>query len=256
MKKQFLTTLVFLGVVLFLSGSLARAGSVEPVPLAIQSLLMPLNGYDDNDSVQLMIHGELPNACYQLSNASFELKAGNNIVLRQFANHLTDGLCGEEEVLPDYMRIPVLFTTEISLGTLKAGDYRIEYTGTLMSRKTLSLRVTQSEVPTVDDRLYADVTQVIAPDVFVSGNQLKVILSGVYNSDCVELDPQPVVLRQGEVSIILPHLTVNAEAVCRRQLRPFSREVNLGRVDGVHHLVHVRSMNGRGVSRWVDLIEE
>ena len=233
-------------------GATAPAG--ESVSLPIQSVLMPFEGFDDNDTVQMVVHGNLPSACYQLGEAKFELKAGRVIEVSQAASHLSDGLCDEEEILPDYMRMPIPFTSELTLGHLEAGEYRIEFKGGLGIRQVRTLKIGHSDVPTLDERFYASVTQVVAPDVIHSGQDLKVTLIGLYNSDCVGLDSELGVIVEQEVSIVLPYLAANADAECHRELRPFSREVNLGKVTGSHHLIHVRSMNGRGLNHWVEVL--
>jgi hypothetical protein len=115
------------------------------------------------------------------------------------------------------------------------------------------MEIAASTVPSIDDRLYAAVTAVYAPDVIASGEHLKITIQGLFNSDCVALEDTTAVLNEGDVTVVLPTLKVDANATCKAELRPFTRELDLGIVTGKHHLIHVRSMNGRGVNRVVEI---
>src|SRR5262245_61713843 len=97
------------------------------VEAPIKAVLAPPAGYDDNDNIQVVIHGYLPNNCYTLARTEVERKGENEFQVRAFAYKQTKGVCAEGASLPMHMNQIVPFTTDSVVGQLKAGRYHLNY---------------------------------------------------------------------------------------------------------------------------------
>ena len=110
--NQMLSLVLALGTV----GARAAEGESQIVELPIARVFIPAKGFDDNDSVEAVIDGELPNACYVLEKQSVKVDHQNKIVtVRQFAIRLRAGTCkeGSEPGTPEFIT-PIPFTETIN----------------------------------------------------------------------------------------------------------------------------------------------
>src|SRR4051812_23648727 len=100
----------------------------DRIEVPVEIALAPAQGFDDNDNVQVVLYGKLPNACFGLDRYSVEEVKGkaNVYKIRQFAVRRTDGVCANPNNLSEFMKFNIPFTSEISIGTLNAGQYRFQ----------------------------------------------------------------------------------------------------------------------------------
>ncbi len=222
----------------------------ERIEVSLQAVFAPSTGFDDNDNVEVVAHGDLPNSCYTLADSFFEiLEDGITIDIHQYATLQKEGICAQGAALPPHLSMLVPFTRDITIGRLNAADYVIQYhkPGSITARR--ALQITRASAPTIDENPYAIVTNAQVGDVQVAGDSITVTLSGLLNSTCTELTDEIQVIKQNDVYVILPTLKVKPEIMCAQMLKPFSRKVELGKAIGGEFLVHVRSMNGQSVNR-------
>src|SRR4051812_49114812 len=85
---------MFLSRTQALSGILDDRG-LERIEVPVEVALSPVKGFDDNDNIQVVLYGKLPNACYGLDEYQVEKVSGeeNFYRIRQFAIKRTDGIC-------------------------------------------------------------------------------------------------------------------------------------------------------------------
>ncbi len=249
--KTYHLSLVF-GLLLSVVSTVSNA-SITPtsktIEIAIEELMAPAMGYDDNDNIQVVVHGSLPNACYNVGKTEFEYVDPQTVLVKQFAIKKLDGICAEERLIPEHMKVIVPYTSELSMGRMSAADYRFIYIDSQGEKKTRPLNVKVADLPAVDDFNYALVTNESFSDVYFAQQEVKVTLTGVLNSSCTELDEGFKVQKEDDVFVIMPMLKVKKDQFCAQVLRPFSKVVNLGKLPVGHYLVHTRSMNGRSVNR-------
>lgn len=237
------------------SGNAMAWDDTEEVEINVESLLAPAVGFDDNDNVQVVLHGYLPNTCYTLGRYSLEyVNGGTEMKVRQFAIRKEDGVCAQGAEMPPHMQMAVPFTAEAPIGRLKVGDYKFDYQSVGGKDRTRALAVSKATTTHIDSKPYAAVTNVIAPDLADVNSEIKVTLSGVLNSTCTEIDDVKVE-RQDDTFVVLPTIKVRPGVFCAQMLIPFVREVNIGRAKLGHTLVHVRSMNGSAVNRVVEVFK-
>jgi hypothetical protein len=66
-----LSTIALAFVAVFIAGSAKTDPPAQPyrVELPLEAALAPISGYDDNDNIQVILHGALPNACYYVTES-------------------------------------------------------------------------------------------------------------------------------------------------------------------------------------------
>lgn len=254
MKPQFglIIGMMILGIQ-FMSATPSHAryvGETDTVEISVQALLAPVQGFDDNDNVQVVLYGYLPNACYTLNESKVEKLADDkHFRIHQYATRDNQGVCAQDSTLPVHMQMRVPFTQEVNLGSLEMGEYRFESyreDGSIQSR---ILNVGKAKAPTIDSLPYAAVSNATVADVFLGQQNVDVVISGIFNSTCTELDSDVKLDDQGDVVVVMPTVKVNPDDVCAQVLRPFARTINLGKKAPGNYLIHVRSMNGKAINR-------
>lgn len=241
-------------ILALLTASPAQAAP-ERVEVAVETVMAPARGYDDNDNVQVVLYGMLPNACYRLEKHTVEkTPTPGRFKVRQFATRDHDGICAEHADLPDFINMAVPFTQELSVGQLNAGTYSFEF---LRGRDRTGIRVLHvapAPTPRVDSMPYAAVSGAQIADVLPETSELQVTLTGVLNSTCTQLADTVKIEKVDDVFVVMPTIRVEEGTFCAQVLTPFERKVNLGRTKPGRYLVHVRSMNGRAVNRAVEVM--
>lgn len=253
---------VGLGMVTAMVAAMVTAGTARAdevrVEVALESVLIPARGYDDNDVVEVVMHGVLPNSCYQIETSEVERLGENLIRLRQFALETNEGRCYDKGTLPPHMKMAVQFTTSARFGRLGKGEYSIEYTSAQNQRASRTFAVEAASTPRIDNQPYAPVTTVATRDFYLLDDVVKVKFSGVMTSDCLELDPDVKAERQGDVIVILPVVRPIAHdpagQFCEKVYQPFEHTVTLGKLPAGHFLVHVRSMAGNAVNKVFEVL--
>ena len=242
------SAVLLMGFMAMQSNVFAKSTEVE-VPA--ESAFSPSRGFDDNDNVQVVIHGMLPNMCYTLGRSEIQKEAGSTYRIKQYAIKKEDGVCLQDSTMPPHMQLAVPYTTEISLGQLSVGDYQFDFNGG--QEKGISVNVAHSKAPTVDSLPYASVSSISISDMVDSRQDTFVRLEGVLTSSCMTFSPKDTQVQKiNDVYVVLPLVKIRTDVMCAQSLRPFSAKVSLGKLAEGHYLVHVRSMNGKAVNRVVE----
>lgn len=238
----------------------ARADDGNPVPerveIPLEQAFAPTTGFDDNDNVQVVVHGNLPNACYSLADTYVEHKDdGVTLAVKQYALRKRDGVCAQSATLPVHMQMFVPFQKEVEVGHLPAASYTVEFWRDMGRPGIRSLVVSPATKPTIDSLNYAATSTLAVSDVVNGKDEVKVQLRGVLNSSCTRLTKDVRIVREDDVQVLLPTIEVREGVLCSQVLIPFRREVNLGKLVPGQYLVHVRSMNGRALNHVVHVMK-
>lgn len=231
----------------------ARGGIAEEpklIEVAARVGLTPRMGYDDNDDVQLVLFGNLPNWCYAVGPSVVEKDGQGGILnIRQYAFKKSDKLCINEQTLPEHMSLPVPYTVEVSVGPLTAGDYYLRYKLEQGRYDLRPLNVGIAPTLTVDSLPYAATSNAYVGTMISGAESVKVKINGMLTSSCTELTDEIRVEKVDDVFVVLPVVRLQTGVMCAQYLRPFEREIDLGKqVPGIY-LLHVRSMNGKAINR-------
>jgi len=205
-----------LALLLFSSVALAQP---EIILAPVDHLYIP-EGFDSNDSVEVVITGTFPNA---------------------HRNQLTEKNCPQ-------MVVP--FKEVVSLGNLQGGEYEIRVNDG--ARKSLkdNLMVHEAASHSVDDNVYA------ALEYVEKKSQNDFVLHGWKYSNCMELNEVKVVSNNKYTLSILPIMKKVSDH-CPMKGMPVSYPVKLdfSSLKMNQPLLHVRTMDGRSVNSVVNLEE-
>ena len=221
----------------------------DVVEVASEAAFVPKSGFDDNDNITVVLHGSLPNSCYTIANHIVERNKNQpEIRIRQFATRRRDGVCAQKE-LPPHLASIVPFTEEVSVGSLAEGNYSLYYWNKAQGTGTKKFAV--EKAPTIDRDTfpYAATSNATVRDIAREGDHVRVTISGVLTSGCQALPERINVQKVDDVYVVLPVLNIRKNVLCTESIRPFQRTMELGTPDQGHYLVHVRSMNGKAISR-------
>ena len=206
------------------------------VPIPSEQVFAP-PGFDDNDNVQIVIHGELINTCYKAAHAHVTVDRDKKLITVVPQAYVYDGEWCLSVLVP--------FTDTVDLGILPAGQYHVvEYTQGRMVHDVI-LPIAQAKTASPDDYLYAPVKNAILK-TGASGQEL--VLSGTFASDCMELQDVKVLYRTPHIIEVLPIASYKTGTTCDQNPRPFETDVKLPAVDPGETLIYVRSLNGQAIN--------
>jgi hypothetical protein len=201
-------------------------------------------GFDDNDNVQIVLYGNLPDTCHKIGPAYTKVdKEHKTIYVKNTAYYYPGCFCAD--VLVPYL-------TTVNVGILKTGGYEVvveRADGSFDKAANLPISVATSASP--DDFIYAPVEHMH----FVAQhreNVPQVILSGIFRSTCMTLKDIKVNYRANHVIEIQPIAEVEKSG-CLNDARLFQATVRLKANLRGRALLHVRSLNGQSINQVVDL---
>jgi hypothetical protein len=224
----------------------------ETHEIPLDAVMAPAFGYDNNDRIEIVVHGELPSACHTLgrTEAIFE-KTKKQFKIKQFVIRKRDGLCAEDRTIPKQMLVRLPFTAQYQLDErhIDVGTYELSYVNSKGNEVKRPLLITAAEATTTDEVPYATVSSVLTSPVLSPGETAKVTISGMTTSSCFTRNPVTVEPAVGDVYVIKPTVTFDKDRMCIQVLKSFEETVELPGVPTPgHHLVHVRS-TGRSVNQ-------
>jgi hypothetical protein len=213
--------------------------------IPLEHVFIARTGFDDNDNVQAVVEGLLPNSCYSLSTTEFAINtAANKVTLVQKAIRDESGLCASDETLPPELKQGIPFWKEVSFGVLLSGNYRLNYAGQdgVASREFL---VEPAPTTTVDSLRYAIISDAYVPD-FVSKNEknLEFRISGYLTSSCAALSKTSRIEKVDDIFVFLPSVVLTDE-ICMPANKPFVTTVKVAMPETGRYLFHVRSQAGQ-----------
>jgi hypothetical protein len=206
------------------------------------------DGFDDNDSVEVILHGHFDDSCQKVGPALGSVNEDTmSIVVAARALSYQGNEC-----IP--MRIP--FVQSVKLGQLKAGIYNVSLRGT-ESGESKKLTVSPAQVTSADDYLYAPVDSVDLVSSGVDG-KYKLTVKGSFpkvTDGCMVLDkvnafmaPKPDVLVALPIARIEKDLS-KCPTIPGAEGRVFetSQELELPIASDI--LIHVRVLNGQSLNK-------
>lgn len=222
-----------------LLGSTLLFGSVphEVVDIKPQRIFVP-NGFDDNDQVEVVTDGYLPDTCYRLRPTVVVVDVSTKKISIQPKADIFEGVC---------LDVTVPFTTVVPIATgVPSGTYEIAaYDGSLKQ----SLFVAPAPTTTPDQYTYAPVEKVSVKNTALGAHTA--ILSGRYTNTCSVTETIKVTVT-GQTLQVLPIMKqLEKDPMgnpCAAQERAFEEKVTLPKLATGRYLLHVRSLNGNSVN--------
>lgn len=242
--------ILFLAITVIVLGAKAD----HTVETQIEKVFVPSVGYDSNDNVQVMLDGSLSNQCQQVSDTDVRFDSDNRVFyVRQMAKVRSLKEC-HLSPLPRHLGLPGHFSKEISLGILKAGEYRVEFR-TKDGWTGRSFVVSETQVETTDDEIYAPVSNFFVPEMMDETENVQIVLTGVIGSRCLGWKDVEIE-QQNDIIIIKPKMQIVSTNFCSITPWPLEKIISLGKLKAGRYMVHVRSMNGQGLSRMFTIIPD
>ena len=241
-NKNIFQSLVVLSILISSSAFSDASPFLKPeaVRLIPENTFIP-SEFDDNDNVQLVISGHLPNICYKAGSASVQVdQLEKKIYIENSAYIYRSGLCAP-------VLVPYLHT--INLGIVQAGHYQVlvrDQKDELQDQGILN--VAASKTASSDNYLYAPVQDAFIQDL----SQPTLTIRGQFESDCMQLQEIKVSYQSAHVIEILPIATMN-QGDCHTVSVPFETQVKIEGPWSGSTLIYVRSLNGQAVSKVIDL---
>ncbi len=223
----------------------AFADSPASQVIKIEKSYVPI-GFDDNDRIQVVVSGVLPNTCYKLDQASASVSYTDNSVTLEQKVLQYPGVC-----------IPTLvpFAKVVELGILREGNYTLndKTSGEVVGK----LQVTRSSKLEADDFLYAPIgdAYVVQKEVANSteSKKCKLHLTGSFSDRCTRLKIVHIHYYP-ELIIVQPIAErIGGKRDCKPNKTRYSWQGELQNGLTGNYLLHVRSMNGEAVNKIVDL---
>ena len=257
--------LSFLVVLLFtLTAGIALAAPLMEVPTPADKIFVP-DAYDDNDRVQIILHGDYPDTCYRPGRTRVETDKEERII-RVTANSYTFQSKREEPVFCLESITP--FLQEVDLGLLPEGDYTVVFKGAvddgrkrdgpvLMSvagPEPASLRIRRHSTEAPDDHLYANVLD--AALVIDAAGKQKVVMTGEqphWLYGCQRLVEVEAYFSPEDVLVVKPITEMTEGPACDAITddRRFVIEQSLSQPFTTEGMLHIKALNSTTVNRLV-----
>lgn len=248
MKKVLLSlasTFILSGPAFSFSSSYRSLDENKPVIVSQlpQEVFVP-PGFDDNDRVQIVAEGYLPDTCHKVGPSAIQ-REGNRILVRNGIYVYQDRGCAE-------MIVP--YARTIDLNVLDTGKYEIYFSGNDRGEgkvvKMAEINIKASNKSSPDEFLYAPVEKIF----FVAGKGPAapfLIIEGTMTNSCMQLANVRVLTRSLKVVEVLPIAEMKGKD-CQNFKRSFHARVSLENVKPGRKLIYVRSLNGNALNEIAD----
>lgn len=185
-------------------------------------------GFDDNDTIELVAIGSLPDNCHQAPKPRIE-RGSNGFVVSMEAKIVARREC---------KKIMIPYQEKINLGTLAASNYVVR-----SKDQTLTLKVARATSSLMDEVMYANVTAIVEEE-----EGRRVWLMGNHPATCVVEQGVEMKKSGDSVWVILPKVTLVGD--CIEESRPFKIAIDVPYDDTMKRgvLLHVRVMDGRSMN--------
>ena len=231
---------------------LTSTAVAEPTPdprliaAPVERVFVPL-GFDNNDNVEVVVHGHFTNTCFKVGPADAVVDPqAKTVTIQARAYEYPGVLCAQ-------VQIP--FIADVNLGVMKEGEYRVSVTG-LPDLFIDPLIIGAATTANPDDFTYAPV-ELASLEKNAQGFDI-VKIEGVYPfmfTGCMSITDVKVSLSPGQVIVVQPIAEILEDRFCSPQdSKKFSFERTLDfPLTFSEYLIHVRTLSGSSVNRFVAL---
>ena len=226
----------------FALASLVIAAQVhaDPAPskvaVSFNRIYVP-DGYDDNDSVQIIGEGAYANSCYHNAETRVKVNHFDKTIFLEPMAYKYSGYC---------LQVIIPFHRTVDLGILQSGTYQIYQVTD--GRRLGQITINPSKASSPDDRLYAPVSQ----SYFQGASGNKVVLAGDMPVSCMILKEIKKQV-QNDVIVLQPVVDIDSSQPCVQGSYHFEVATSIGSVKNGKYFLQVRAMSGKSVSSLVDI---
>jgi hypothetical protein len=228
--------------------SLSFAGGAILVQAPIDKVFVP-QGFDDNDKVEVIVHGHFTSTCYKMGPVTATIdKDTKKLQVNAEAYYYPQATCLQ-------MIVPFIKSVEVNRH-LDAGNYNIEVLGRPEAR-SMALGIAHTTRPEADDFLYASVYSA-SLEQNDQGTQ-EVVLKGQHPymfDGCVKFESIKTYLGLDNVLVVQPitKIVTGDECVGSNALSRFEEHVTLGTsLSKGEYVMHVRVLDGNAINQFVEI---
>lgn len=243
------------GLTLFSSMAIADDVVIPPlvVPISVDKVFVP-NGFDDNDNVEVIVHGHFKNSCYRAGTAlGIVDDLSKTVEISVKALYYSDENC---------LQMTIPFTHSVKLGMLPVGTYTASALNATESQP-VTFTVVKAPKSSADDYLYAPVDHVDVLTDTTEASKKTLVLQGTFPKiaqGCMFLKEVKAFRSPEDVLVVLPISDVTYDATyCATRLSPTERrfhstlDVGNQLISGAEMLVHVRVLNGMSLNKVIEV---
>lgn len=245
-----LTLIGIIGANLVACGAFASAlktSNAVIVPAPVEKVFVP-NGFDDNDKVELVVHGHFVSSCYKMGPVSAVVDTStHSILVTAEAYYYPGAFCVQ-------MLIPYVKSVELN-GPMPVGKYQVRVKDSTEAG-VANLEIVRAPRPEADDFLYAGVQSV---DFVKNGNGAEIVLRGRHPhmfDGCVKLDRIKTQVSSANVIVVQPITRILSNEECAGTTEypdpRFEWKVKLDdALTRGEYLLHVRVLDGNAINQLI-----
>ena len=237
----------FLSIALVLTSGtvLAQKGPVE-VNAPVEKIFIP-DGFDDNDNVEVVLHGEFPSTCYNVGKTQATVDEDNKLIKVTASTYYYPDVYCIQSITP--------WIQPVKLGVLNQGEYDVVVTEDQNVTRSMTIKERTTESP--DDFLYAPVENAEIDVDYTSGKQ-SLRLQGRFPYmfiGCMVMKEVRTYRSPDDVLVVQPIAEVVDGPVCDEQPADRSFEVKKGLSQPFYGegLLHVRTLHGSSLNRFISI---
>ena len=206
----------------------------------VERVFVPF-GFDDNDNVEVVLHGHFANTCYKIGPATAKVDEAAKTVTIEAQSYLYPGTCTQALIN---------FSQSIKLGVVKQGDYKIVVKDTPQAKSAL-LKVAAATTGDADEVYYAPIDTIA-----LNSQHSAVRVEGEWPYTfvgCMVMKEVRTELTTGNVLVVRPiaEFADGPECDSQRLSHKFSIETPLtGPLATGDYLIHARVLNGNSLNRF------
>lgn len=216
------------------------------VPAPIDKVFVP-TGFDDNDKIEVVLHGTFVNSCYKMGPATATLNsATKKIVINAEAYFYSGAACQQ-------MTVSFIKTVEIR-GAIAAGSYQVEI-ARRANVKPVTLSVARATRKEADDFLYAavqsaDIEETNGSDTLVLKGQHPLLFQG-----CIKFVEIKTHISPSNVLVVQPITRIeNNSAACTGEVsNRFEYKTQLKSLKRGQYVIHVRALDGNSINQLLEI---
>jgi hypothetical protein len=220
----------------------------ELVRAPIDKVFVP-QGFDDNDNVEVILHGQFPNTCYKTGPVSVEVDRSNKIITIEARSYRAKTtMCAQ---------VLVKFIQPVQIGILEHGTYKLVIKDN-PNVAPYTLEIAAARSASQDEHLYAPVS-VASIDTNAEGHDI-LRLEGNYPymlQGCLVHKEVRTNFMPNDVLVVQPIsiLTDGEACMAQHDSAHYKIEKDLGkhRSSGGDYLIHVRTLNGSSLNVLVEV---
>jgi hypothetical protein len=223
--------------------SLQVFAAPDIIPAPVKHLYLP-DGFDSNDTVEVVVTGAFPNVCYSRNEVKVNIQ---DDVIDIFVSAIS-----HEKSLPasKCLEMEVPFKEVVHIGNLQGGEYKVNVNNNSQFALTDSFRISESSSNSVDDYIYAAIEYV------ENRGKTDYVLHGWRYSNCIDINKIQVVSNNKDTLSILPVMKQLTD-FCPMKMMPtqYSVKLDFSTIKMKSPLLHVRTMDGKSVNTIINLEE-